>query len=92
MEIGKWDEANDMKVNLEEAQRGRRKRREAEQAAQKAANVAVEQYTPKWFKIQKCPITSEEGYVFTNEYWDCKAKQDWSRCEHIYQLPESDDA
>jgi len=90
-EIGDWDDANEMKHRLEEAQRGRRRRREAEASARKAANLPPEPYKPKWFNFEKCPLTLEDYYVFNNEYWGCKAKQDWSRCVPIYHLPDSDD-
>ena len=77
MEAGLWDEANQEKLRLEEKQRQTRKAREAEAGGQ-------DLYKSKWFKKQHDAFTDAEIHVFTNEYWECKAKQDWARCDTIY--------
>ncbi|ELT99009.1 hypothetical protein CAPTEDRAFT_179200 [Capitella teleta] len=84
MEEGRWDEANEKKVLLEEKQRTVRRERERE-ASDAAANEAEYQgYEPKWFRKDIDPVTGNPAYVYTGEYWDCKEKGDWSRCPDIY--------
>ena len=41
-------------------------------------------YTPSWFRLINDPVTKTQSHSFTQEYWDCKSKQDWSRCPDIY--------
>ncbi|CAF0862198.1 unnamed protein product [Adineta steineri] len=77
MEETHWDEANQEKLRLEEKQRVVRKNREAQTGG-------VDLYKSKWFKKQYDPLTDSEMYMYTNEYWECKAKQDWSRCDDIF--------
>ncbi|UJR15925.1 hypothetical protein I4U23_002845 [Adineta vaga] len=77
MEEAHWDEANQEKLRLEEKQRQVRKQRESEAGGQ-------DLYKSKWFKKQYDSLTQSEIYVYTNEYWECKAKQDWSRCDDIF--------
>nr|XP_002131192.1 oxysterol-binding protein 1 [Ciona intestinalis] len=90
MEEGNWDLANDLKQRLEDAQRGRRRRREAETAAKKAMGQEVEPYKPVWFEPKKCPFTGEITHVFKNTYWDRKEAKDWSDCPTIFELPQND--
>jgi len=84
MEDGHWDEANEEKLRLEEKQRSARKQREidAELAVQEGRPVPT--YEPNWFTKEKDPFTGSTVYVFNNNYWDCKKKQDWSRCADIF--------
>lgn len=122
MEEGRWDEANQEKLRLEEKQRTARKAREA--AAVEAAAAAPtypnsidsknpssstptadndddddidkmmrlqasnahksSDPEPAWFKRTIDPFTNLPIHVFKNEYWDCKAKQDWSRCPDLF--------
>ncbi|XP_014209543.1 oxysterol-binding protein 1 isoform X2 [Copidosoma floridanum] len=84
MENGQWVEANAEKIRLEEKQRTERRAREAE--AEKAAEQGLpfSPYEPMWFKKQEDPFTNSLCHVYTGEYWDCKSKQDWSRCPKIY--------
>lgn len=77
MEDGLWDEANEEKIRLEEKQRQARRQRET-------ASGGHDNFEPKWFVKQHDPLTKTEMHVFTNEYWACKAKQDWSRCDDIF--------
>lgn len=37
-----------------------------------------------WFKRVIDPYTNLPIHVFKNEYWECKAKQDWSRCPDLF--------
>ena len=37
-----------------------------------------------WFIKTIDPYTKQPIHVFGNEYWDCKAKQDWKRCPDIF--------
>ena len=75
MEEGRWDEANQEKLRLEEKQRQSRRGRETS---------GNDSYQSKWFKKQHDTLTDSEMHIYTNEYWECKQKQDWSRCEQIF--------
>lgn len=77
MEEGRWDEANQEKLRIEEKQRQARKIREAE-------GNGIDTFQPRWFKKQHDPLTDSDIHVFTNEYWNCKLKQDWSRCDDLF--------
>ena len=83
MEEGNWSQANITKSLLEEKQRAVRRKREEAAAIDPAS---VEAYSPQWFKLTKDPITGNPVYLYTHEYWECKEKQDWSRCPDIYSL------
>ncbi|XP_063596730.1 oxysterol-binding protein 1-like isoform X7 [Penaeus indicus] len=84
MEEGMWDEANAEKLRLEEKQRATRRRREAE--AEQAATEGREYppYCPTWFVKETDDVTGALIFRFTHEYWDCKEKQEWSRCPDIF--------
>jgi len=41
-------------------------------------------YQPKWFTKDKDPQTGNVIHKYTGEYWECKEKQDWSRCPDIF--------
>jgi len=71
MEESKWNEANEKKIYLENKQR------------QRLRNYDTEP-DPLWFKKVIDPFTNEERYVFTNEYWGCKKRQDWKRSPNIF--------
>jgi hypothetical protein len=47
------------------------------------SNISSE-YDPVWFKKTIDPYTNQPIHVFKNEYWDCKMKNDWSKCPDIY--------
>lgn len=68
------DLAEAEKLRLEEKQRAARKQREEER----------ENYFPKWFEPSIDNDTERPIHVFKGEYWDRKAKQDWSVCPDIY--------
>ncbi|XP_065337835.1 oxysterol-binding protein 1 isoform X4 [Cloeon dipterum] len=89
MEDGQWDEANSVKLRLEEKQRTVRRQREAEQ--EKAAADDTESpsrpypgYEPVWFKQETEKSTGVVGYMYQGNYWESKEKQDWSMCPNIY--------
>jgi hypothetical protein len=39
---------------------------------------------PVWFKKSIDPYTNQPIHLFKNEYWDCKANKDWSRCPDLF--------
>ncbi|VDN03163.1 unnamed protein product [Thelazia callipaeda] len=86
MEEGKWDEANEMKVRIEEKQRATRRKREllAEKAMEKGE--PFEEYKPLWFKKSQHKATGALIHVFNGEYWEKKKINDWSRCPNIFDL------
>ncbi|CAG0914357.1 unnamed protein product [Notodromas monacha] len=84
MEIGRWDEANQEKVRLEEKQRAARRKREQELEQMTTEGTEVAQYQPLWFTQEKDADTGAMLYKFNNKYWDSKDRQDWSMCPDIY--------
>uniref|UniRef100_A0A1I8ETP1 Oxysterol-binding protein n=2 Tax=Wuchereria bancrofti TaxID=6293 RepID=A0A1I8ETP1_WUCBA len=84
MEDGKWNEANEMKVKIEEKQRAVRREREilAQKALQKGE--PFEEYKPLWFKKDQHEETGALIHVFTGEYWKMKKIGDWSKCPSIF--------
>lgn len=75
MEEGKWDEANQVKIQLEEKQRATRRERET---------TGATTYEPVWFKKEVEPVTGNLIHIYKEEYWDCKRKSDWSKCPNIF--------
>lgn len=85
MENGDWDDANTEKIRLEEKQRGVRKQRELEADLALREGKPVEQYSPVWFKKEKDMQNGEKMiHLFKGQYWESKAKQDWSMCPDIF--------
>ncbi|RUS70779.1 hypothetical protein EGW08_021458 [Elysia chlorotica] len=84
MEDGRWDEANRVKVRLEEKQREARKLREAQAEKAKAEGRELAQYKPTWFRKERCSVMGGVMHRYNKLYWDCKARQDWSSCPDIY--------
>ncbi|XP_045539354.1 oxysterol-binding protein 1 isoform X2 [Papilio machaon] len=85
MEEGLWDDANTEKLRLEEKQRA--KRRELEAAAEMAAASgapAPEPPKPVWFTRAAVPGQPHLRHVYTQRYWDCKARADWANCPDIF--------
>lgn len=91
MENGNWDTANELKQNLEDAQRARRKQREAEALVCKNAGVSVNSYKPTWFSLKQNELTKEMMFTFDNKYWECKDMSDWSSCPSIFDLASCDE-
>jgi hypothetical protein len=75
METTQWDESNAEKLKLEAKQRAFLLEREKNKLGPPA---------PIWFRKQKAEDSDNVVHVFGGEYWDCKAKQDWSRCPAIF--------
>lgn len=81
MEEGRYDDAAEEKTRLEEAQRARRREREAK----------GEEFKPAWFAKAKCEITGEEYWKFDGRYWAAREragkgdKSAWDGLEPIYQ-------
>ncbi|XP_043482425.1 oxysterol-binding protein 1 isoform X2 [Leptopilina heterotoma] len=84
MEDGLWEEANTEKLRLEEKQRAVRRARENEAEKATDQGMPYESYEPLWFKKQEDPFTDSLCHMYTGEYWECKNKQDWSRCPNIF--------
>ncbi|KAJ8043715.1 Oxysterol-binding protein 1 [Holothuria leucospilota] len=81
MEDGHWNEANKEKLRLEEKQRAKRRKKEAEIAE---SGGSPEVYRPNWFERRLDPYTNTVAYYFTEEYWKAKEKKDWERCPDIF--------
>lgn len=84
MENGNWDEANRLKVLLEEKQRAKRKKMEAEADACLKKGEEPPVHAPMWFERQKDEITGEQIFKSNDKYWKCKENQDWTGCPDIY--------
>lgn len=87
MEAGKWDEANDIKLQLEEKQRVARRKREAEanEAAETGLPVSENQvWQPLWFDKKICSATGNLCHVYNGNYFKTKEKQDWHACPNIF--------
>ncbi len=41
-------------------------------------------YKPAWFSWSKDQVSGKMTHIYNGEYWECKRKQDWSRCPDIY--------
>lgn len=82
MEDGEYDFAATEKNRLEEAQRARRRQREA----------SGEEFVPAWFSKQKCDVTGEDYWQFNGKYWEQRDKAGpdgdghaWDGLEPIYE-------
>ncbi|KAJ8678935.1 hypothetical protein QAD02_014722 [Eretmocerus hayati] len=84
MENGMWVEANAEKIRLEEKQRIERRARENEAEVAASQGLPYAAYEPVWFEKQEDPYTGSLCHMYKGEYWDCKNKQDWSRCPKIF--------
>lgn len=59
MEEGRYDDASEDKHRVEEKQRAARRKRESEQ----------KEYSPVWFNLTKHPVTGDNYYKPTGDYW-----------------------
>jgi len=84
MEDGRWDEANEEKLRLEEKQRAARRQRELESEMAVQEGRPVPTYDPIWFRKEKDPWTGNVVHVYAGNYWESKRKQDWARCPDIF--------
>ena len=41
-------------------------------------------YEPTWFNREKDEQNNSYIYRYKGDYWECKEKQDWSRCPDIF--------
>ena len=48
------------------------------------ANTISHDPEPAWFKKSIDPYTQQPIHIFKNDYWDCKANKDWSRCPNLF--------
>jgi len=79
MEEGEYDFAATEKNRVEEKQRAKRRRREAN----------GEEFVPRWFAKAKCPTTGEQYWQFNHEYWEMRARvaegnAKWEGLEDIF--------
>ncbi|EEB06675.1 sterol binding ankyrin repeat protein [Schizosaccharomyces japonicus yFS275] len=63
MELGQYDLAATEKNRLEEKQRSKRKARE---------EGTLAEWKPRWFQLSEHPVTREDYWEFTGEYWDIR--------------------
>jgi hypothetical protein len=74
MEDGEYDFAATEKNRLEEAQRARRRIREAR----------GEEFTPAWFTKARCEVTGEEYWKFNGKYWELREKAGPDGDPHVW--------
>ena len=92
MEQGKWDQANEMKSKLEQAQRVRRAERKTAFALNSngkykdASSIPHDCWTPVWFGKSKSEITGDTYFKYLDQYWECKQNSAWQKCTRIYDL------
>lgn len=76
MEEGFFDDANDIKLKLEENQRERRKRN------------SNHSHEPMWFKLDKEPYSNEPDktmFIYSGDYWERKRDNNWSNIPSIFK-------
>jgi len=84
MEEQDFDNANQVKLQLEESQRARRRVREQEAQTAKDSGRVYEGYRPTWFEHTNDEYSDQGIYVYKGGYWEAKVKQDWTHCPTIY--------
>uniref|UniRef100_A0A7E4ZZZ4 Oxysterol-binding protein n=1 Tax=Panagrellus redivivus TaxID=6233 RepID=A0A7E4ZZZ4_PANRE len=84
MEQGNWDEANNIKNEVEERQRIARKKRDAEAEQAMVKGLAYPEYAPLWFEKAQDEHTGSVIHVYKGNYWECKNNQDWSMCPTLF--------
>ena len=77
MEEANWDEANLLKIKIEEKQRA--KRRENESKGQKESD-----HKAVWFEKILVQNDNNCDWVYKNNYWQCKEAQNWSECPDLF--------
>uniref|UniRef100_A0A8D8R439 Oxysterol-binding protein n=1 Tax=Cacopsylla melanoneura TaxID=428564 RepID=A0A8D8R439_9HEMI len=90
LEIGCYDEATQEKLRLEEKQRAKR-RVEMERFEERLAGVSPgsqdtedSTYKPIWFRKHVDETSQDVSYQYSDQYWECKKKQDWTRCPDLF--------
>lgn len=76
MEAGRFDDANALKVALEDAQRARRK-------SAAASNTA---HVPRWFRAAVDADTAERLWEYAGGYWEARLASSWARVPRIFDL------
>ena len=84
MENTLWDEANVEKQRLEEKQRTKRRKREADAAEAQAEGKVYEGYKPTWFEKVVDDRTNTPIHVYKGGYWEAKEIGDWSVTPDIF--------
>lgn len=84
MEKTSWDEANLEKQRLEEKQRAKRRKREAEAAQAQTEGKVYEGYKPTWFEKVVDDLTGTPIHVYKGGYWEAKEKGDWAMTPDIF--------
>ncbi|KAL6936546.1 hypothetical protein ACO0R3_000143 [Hanseniaspora guilliermondii] len=75
MEDGLYDKASSEKNRVEEKQRAARKKRASEN----------KKWEPSWFKKDKHPVTNDDYWKFTDEYWERRKTGNWdNKCPDIF--------
>ena len=74
MEEGRYDDASEEKHRVEEKQRAARRTREEQ---------GIE-YKPKWFELQRHPVTGLDFYKPINHYWKKRADKDLAGSGDIF--------
>jgi hypothetical protein len=82
MELGKWDDANRVKVQLEQKQRDVRRKRE--ELLETSVNSEPHEYHPRWFEKAIDTYSGVSFFKFKGDYWQNKQRQDWTDCPEIY--------
>lgn len=78
MEEAEWERANDIKGQLEDSQRKRRREMEK----------SMQLWQPVWFELRPDPvIPGREVHQYKGGYWEAKDKGDWQNITNIYELP-----
>lgn len=74
MENGNWEQANSVKVALEEAQRARRRDMERRR----------DTWRPRWFDLKPDPCyPNRQIHQFNDKYWETKETKSW---EHPFDM------
>lgn len=75
MEDGAFEDANMIKVTLEEKQRAVRRSWEADPDYV---------YMPRWFSRELDKDTGEEYWRYLGDYWESRLRGEWGNCRNIY--------
>ncbi|CAI5445493.1 unnamed protein product [Caenorhabditis angaria] len=84
MEIGKWDESNKKKLEIEEKQRIVRRKREAEMDKAMQRGEHYEEYQPTWFTKVQDELNGALIHQYKGGYWEAKQQNDWTKCPDIF--------
>eukprot|EP00117_Sycon_ciliatum_P007125 scpid20383/ scgid10358/ Oxysterol-binding protein 1 len=90
MEEGNFEDANTIKLQLEDKQRERRRHREAQVAALEAQGKTTEaaqaaRHKPRWFRAEQDPATGAVCHCYTGGYWESREKKEWSGLVDVFR-------